>query len=418
VFLTYFSNQPYTAYDPVDALTLADHDHPARQRGDAVVLFSNRHFDPVAGAELYRERLAEYRKAEEVGFDAIMFNEHHGTPTCMSPRTNLMAATVAAQTSRIRLLVLGNPLPLTDNPVFLSEELAMLDLLSGGRLIAGMVRGGGPEQLLCDANPAFNRERFEEAHDLIVKSWTVPGPFRWDGDHYHARVVNPWVRPLQQPHPPVFMSGITSPESIRFAAAHGYPYVGLNTTLEATKRIWDLYDDAARAAGREPGSEHRGYLMRCFVADSDAEARRHAEQYLYAIGDVSVTRRAEWAAPTGYASYEARRARVQTMRTFRTTTLDEQLASGMQIAGTPDTVVEGIRPWLEETRVGTLVLMATEGRIPHEAAMRCIELMGQEVLPAVREMADELGIRGPFDEAPTREPAGAARSRSDGGDPR
>jgi alkanesulfonate monooxygenase SsuD/methylene tetrahydromethanopterin reductase-like flavin-dependent oxidoreductase (luciferase family) len=195
------------------------------------------------------------------------------------------------------------------------------------------------------------------------------------------------------------MSGITSPESIRFAAAHGYPYVGLNTTLEATKRIWDLYDETARAAGRKPGTEHRGYLMRVFVADTDAEARHHAEQYLYTLGDVSVTRRPEWAAPTGYASYEARRARVQTMRTFRSTTLDDQLASGMQIAGTPATVVAGIRHWLEETRVGTLVLMATEGRIPPEATMRCIELMGAEVLPAVRAIGAELGIRGPFDEA-------------------
>jgi alkanesulfonate monooxygenase SsuD/methylene tetrahydromethanopterin reductase-like flavin-dependent oxidoreductase (luciferase family) len=399
VLLTYFANQPYTAYDPSDALTIAEHDHPARQRGDAVVLFSNRHFDPVAGAELYRTRMAEYRKAEEVGFDAIMFNEHHGTPTCMSPRTNLMAATVAAQTSRIRLMVLGNPLPLTENPVFLSEELAMIDLLSNGRLIAGMVRGGGPEQLVCDVNPAFNRERFEEAHDLIVKSWTVPGPFRWDGEHYHARVVNPWVRPLQQPHPPIFMSGITSAESIRFAAAHGYPYVGLNTTLEATKQIWELYDAAAREAGRLPGTEHRGYLMRVFVADTEAEARHHAEQYLYTLGEVSVTRRAEWAAPTGYSSYDARRQRMKTMSSFRSATLDDQIATGMQIAGTPDTVIARIRLWLEETRVGTLVLLATEGRIPHDATVRCIELMGQEVLPALREIGAELGIRGPFDAA-------------------
>jgi alkanesulfonate monooxygenase SsuD/methylene tetrahydromethanopterin reductase-like flavin-dependent oxidoreductase (luciferase family) len=397
VLLTYFSNQPYTAYDPEDALTIAAHDHPARQRGDAVVLFSNRHFDPVAGAELYEQRMAQYRAAEAAGFDAIMFNEHHGTPTCMSPRTNLMAATVAAQTTRIRLMVLGNPLPLTDNPVLLSEELAMLDLLSKGRLIAGMVRGGGPEQLLCDVNPAFNRERFVEAHDLIVRSWTDPGPFRWDGEHYHARVVNPWVRPLQQPHPPIFMSGITSVDSIEFAAAHGYPYVGLNTTLEATQQIWATYDAAAHAAGRESGTEHRGYLMRVFVADTDDEARHHAEQYLYTLGDVSVTRRPEWAAPTGYSSWDARRARVQTMRRFRTATLDDQLASGMQIAGSPETVIAGIRHWLEETRVGTLVLMATEGRIPHEATLRCIDLMGREVLPAVREIGADLGIRGPFD---------------------
>jgi alkanesulfonate monooxygenase SsuD/methylene tetrahydromethanopterin reductase-like flavin-dependent oxidoreductase (luciferase family) len=398
MFLSYFSNQPYIAYDPEIPLEITADDHPARERGDAVVLFSNRHFDAPAAAALYRERMAEYRYVDQVGFDGIMTNEHHGTPSCMSPRTNIVATAIAANTTHVRLLVLGNPLPLSDNPVLLSEEMAMVDLLSGGRLIAGMVRGGGPEQILCDVNPAFNRERFEEAHDLILESWTRPGPFRWDGTHYHARVVNPWVLPLQKPHPPIFIPGVTSTDTIRFAAEHGYPYVGLNTTLDATKQIWALYDAAARAAGHEPGTQHRGYLMRAFVADREEDALRHAEQFMYLLGEVSVTRRPEWAAPTGYSSYSARRDRVQRLTAYRTATVADQIASGTLVVGTPDTVIASIRRWLEETRVGTLVLHATEGRIPHVDTMRCIELLGREVLPAVREIGRELGIRGPFDE--------------------
>ena len=398
MFLSYFSNQPYIAYDPALPLDINADDHPARERGDAVVLFSNRHFDAPAAAALYRERMAEYRYVDQVGFDGIMTNEHHGTPSCMSPRTNIVATAIAANTTRVRLLVLGNPLPLSDNPVLVSEEMAMVDLLSGGRLIAGMVRGGGPEQILCDVNPAFNRERFEEAHDLILESWTRPGPFRWDGTHYHVRVVNPWVLPLQKPHPPIFIPGVTSTDTIRFAAEHGYPYVGLNTTLEATKKIWELYDGAARAAGQEPGTEHRGYLMRVFVADREEDALRHAEQFMYLLGEVSVTRRPEWAAPTGYSSYSARRDRVQRLTAYRTATVADQIATGTLVVGTPDTVIASIRRWLEETRVGTLVLHATEGRIPHVDTMRCIELLGRDVLPAVRDIGRELGIRGPFDE--------------------
>ena len=398
MFLSYFSNQPYIAYDPALPLDITADDHPARERGDAVVLFSNRHFDAPAAAALYRERMAEYRYVDQVGFDGIMTNEHHGTPSCMSPRTNIVATAIAANTTRVRLLVLGNPLPLSDNPVLVSEEMAMVDLLSGGRLIAGMVRGGGPEQILCDVNPAFNRERFEEAHDLILESWTRPGPFRWDGTHYHVRVVNPWVLPLQKPHPPIFIPGVTSTDTIRFAAEHGYPYVGLNTTLEATKQIWELYDGAARAAGQEPGTEHRGYLMRVFVADREEDALRHAEQFMYLLGEVSVTRRPEWAAPTGYSSYSARRDRVQRLTAYRTATVADQIATGTLVVGTPDTVIASIRRWLEETRVGTLVLHATEGRIPHVDTMRCIELLGRDVLPAVRDIGRELGIRGPFDE--------------------
>ena len=409
MFLAYFSNQPYIAYDPESPLRLEPGEHPARRRGDAVVLFSNAHFDAEAAASLYQERLVEYRFAEEMGFDGIMTNEHHGTPSCMSPRTNIVATAIAANTSRVRLLVLGNPLPLSENPVLLSEEMSMIDLLSGGRLIAGMVRGGGPEQILCDVNPAFNRERFEEAHDLVLASWTRPGPFRWDGTHYHARVVNPWVLPLQKPHPPIFIPGITSTDTIKFAAEHGYPYVGLNTTLEATKQIWDVYDSFARDAGRTPGTEHRGYLMRVFVADTEEEALRHAEQFLYLLGEVSVTKRPEWAAPTGYSSYAARRERMAKFSGYLTSTVADQVGAGTLVVGTPDTVIAAIRRWLEETRVGTLVLHATEGRIPHPATMRCIELLGREVLPAVREIGAELGIDGPFDAAAAARDAAVTR---------
>lgn len=397
MFLAYFSNQPYIAYDPAATLDLEAGEHPARQRGDAVILFSNKHFDPAAAADLYRVRMDEYRFAETMGFDGIMTNEHHGTPSCMSARTNIVATAIAAHTERIKLLVLGNPLPLADNPIVLAEEMAMIDLMSGGRLIAGMVRGGGTEQILNDVNPAFNRERFEEAHDLIIASWTRPGPFRWDGEHYHVRVVNPWVLPLQQPHPPIFIPGVSSWDTIVFAAQHGYPYVGLNTTLETTKQIWDLYDRTAREAGHTPGSEHRGYLMRIFVADTEERALAHAEEFLYLLGEVSVTRRPEWAAPTGYSSFEARRDRVAKMTGFRTTTVAQQMATGTFIVGTPDTVIAPIRRWLEETRVGTLVFHATEGRIPHADTMRCIELLGRDVLPAVRDIGRELGITGPFD---------------------
>ena len=113
-------------------------------------------------------------------------------------------------TKRVKIVLLGNPLPLAENPVRLAEELAMIDMISKGRLVSGFVRGGGQEQLATGVNPAFNRERFEEAHDLIVKTWTQPGPFRWEGTHYQHRVVNPWAVPLQKPHPRIWIPGVLS----------------------------------------------------------------------------------------------------------------------------------------------------------------------------------------------------------------
>ena len=137
-----------------------------------------------------------------------MLNEHHNAPFCMQAKANVFASILAAVTKRVKIVMLGNPLPLAENPVRLAEELAMIDMISKGRLVSGFVRGGGQEQLATGVNPAYNRERFEEAHDLIVKAWTQPGPFRWEGTHYQHRVVNPWAVPLQKPHPRVWIPGV------------------------------------------------------------------------------------------------------------------------------------------------------------------------------------------------------------------
>src|SRR5258706_6571852 len=196
MLISYFTEQPMSTYPADEALKLTPDDNPECHPGDTTLLFPNRFFDWVEGSRLYRERLEHYRVAEEVGFDAVMTNEHQTAPFCMSARINIMSAFAAAVTKRVKILQLGNPLPLWDNPVQLAEETAMIDMLSGGRLIAGIVRGGGTEQLANNANPAFNRERFQEAHDLMIKAWTVPGPCRWEGVPYDFRVGNPWAVPL------------------------------------------------------------------------------------------------------------------------------------------------------------------------------------------------------------------------------
>src|SRR5215510_14586933 len=112
--------------------------------------------------------MSAYPEAEDMGVDGIMLNEHHNAPFCMQARVNIFAAILAAMTKRVQIVLLGNPLPINDNPIQIAEELGMIDMISQGRLVSGCVRGGGTEQLANNANPAYNRERFEEAHDLIV----------------------------------------------------------------------------------------------------------------------------------------------------------------------------------------------------------------------------------------------------------
>ena len=299
--IMYFTEQPMSAYPAEEGLKF----------GATALMFSNRHFDPVAGSRLYNEFIEQYKLAEAVGFDGIMLNEHHNAPFCMQAKANVFAAILAAITERVKIVILGNPLPLAENPVRIAEELAMIDMVSKGRLVSGFVRGGGQEQLATGVNPAYNRERFEEAHDLIIRAWTERGPFRWEGTHYHQRVVNPWALPLQQPHPRIWIPGVISKETVIWAARHRYPYIALNTTVEQTQRIWDLYDRTAEEVGFQGGPEYHGYLKQVHVAETDEKAVENAKQFTWMQGEFTGLAHPVWSTPAGYSSPENRRGFVE-----------------------------------------------------------------------------------------------------------
>jgi alkanesulfonate monooxygenase SsuD/methylene tetrahydromethanopterin reductase-like flavin-dependent oxidoreductase (luciferase family) len=409
--LMYFTEQPMSAYPAEEGLEF----------GATALMFSNKHFDPAEGSRLYNERLAEYLYAEEVGVDGIMLNEHHNAPFCMQAKCNIFAAILAGMTERVKIVLLGNPLPLAENPVRLAEELAMIDMISKGRLVSGFVRGGGQEQLATGVNPAYNRERFEEAHDLIVKAWTQPGPFRWEGTHYQHRVVNPWAVPLQKPHPRIWIPGVLSRETIVWAAEQRYPYIALNTSIEATKRIWETYDEAAARVGYTPGPENRGYLQRVHVAESEEKALENARQFMWMQGEFTGLAHPVWSSPSGYFSPEHRRGFVEfavgrAVSPRGRPSFEQQIENMQIIAGTPRTVIPKLRRILEETRPGIMALWGSDGKVSHQDSLTCIRLLGQEVMPAMREIGQELGLQSPFEAdapvslaySPAREPEPAA----------
>jgi alkanesulfonate monooxygenase SsuD/methylene tetrahydromethanopterin reductase-like flavin-dependent oxidoreductase (luciferase family) len=389
--LMYFTEQPMSAYNAEEGLKF----------GATALMFSNRHFDPVAGSRLYNEYLEHYRLAEASGFDGIMLNEHHNAPFCMQAKCNIFASILAAMTKRVKIVLLGNPLPLADNPVRLAEELAMIDMVSGGRLVSGFVRGGGQEQLAAGVNPAFNRERFEEAHELIVKAWTQTGPFRFEGTHYQHRVVNPWAVPLQKPHPRVWIPGVLSKETIVWAAQKGYPYIALSTEIEATKKIWALYDKVAADAGHAGGPEFRGYLQRCHVAETEEKALANARQFMWMQGEFTGLAHPVWSSPSGYFSPSYRTAFVEyavgRRANPRGAAFEDQLRNQQIVAGTPKTVIPKLRRLLEETRPSIMGFWASDGFVSNQDTLTCIRLLGEEVLPALREIGKELGLWSPFE---------------------
>ena len=398
--LIYFTEQPMATYPQEDA-TLEVPIGPGKTQRVTSLMLSNKYFDPVSGSRLYNERLEEFVLVDEVGFDGIMLNEHHTAPFCMSPRINVFGSILAAITQRVKIVMHGNPLPVVDSPVHLSEELSMIDMISKGRLVSGFVRGGGVENIQANQNPLFNRERFDEAHDLVIKTWTTPGPFRWEGKHYQFRVVNPWTAPLQKPHPRIWIPGVASKETVVWAAEHRYPYVGLGTNFDLSQKIKDIYREAAHRVGYEAGPEQFGQLLQCHVAETEERAERNAQEFMWMAGEFTGLNHPIWGTPTGYGSPSNRNSYIEIAAgrrpMNRPPSMNQRRLERTFIWGTPDRVVEQLKVVLDNNRVGILCLWANDGRIDHENSKNCIRLMGQEVLPAIREYAKEQGLVGPFE---------------------
>ena len=131
-------------------------------------------------------------------------------------------------------------------------------------------------------NPAEARSRFAEAHDLVIKAWTEPGPFEFIGKHYRIRYVNTWPRPVQQPHPEVWIPGAGSLETVEFVAKHRYAYMGIPYFhISVFERMFRLMREACENEGYEADPLQLGWLVPIFVAETDAEARKRFEEHFW-----------------------------------------------------------------------------------------------------------------------------------------
>ncbi|MYC31085.1 MAG: LLM class flavin-dependent oxidoreductase [Chloroflexi bacterium] len=370
----YFSEFPYHEYP----------DEEGEKYPSLRLTFPNTYFEPETASDLFKRYFDECVYVDEMGFDGIMVNEHHNTPSCMNASCNLSAAVLARTTKNAKILLLGNILPIHDNPVRLAEEIAMIDVISGGRVISGMVRGTGVETLSTNGNPMYNRERFEECHDLVIKTWTEPGPFRWEGKHYNFRVVNPWMVPVQKPHPPVWVPGTASPETAQWAAEHGYTYVAFLTPLDVTEDLFQIYRTTAAEKGYEPTPDNFGYLLCCYVADTQEEADEQARHFIWRMGTTTRGPR-EYMNPVGYRSQQGEQvAARRAIRPLIQQSYEELNENYHIVAGTPDTVLEKIRYLYDRLGMDHLIFYGQESKMSHDATMKNIGLFGKEVLPEIQ----------------------------------
>ena len=359
---------------------------PPDYEGSSWVDVPNRLYDPAVGHDVYNRYIDELKLAEDVGFDGVCVNEHHQNAYGIMPSPNLIASILARETERVKIAVVGNALPLYDPPTRVAEEFAMIDNISGGRLIAGFVVGGPPEYYSFSINPAHARERFAEAHDLIMRAWTEPGPFEFIGKHYRIRYVNTWPRPVQQPHPEVWIPGAGSLETMEFVARNRYAYMGIPYFhIDIFERQFRMFREACEREGYEADPMQAGWLEPIYVAETDEQARREYEEHFWYF----VKRLLPGINPAipGYTSVRSAEHMFKGMGTFAVSlqTWDQVEAGAYAIVGSPDTVFEKLCENLRKLGTGNLLALLQLGTLPRELTKRNIELFASEVMPRLRE---------------------------------
>ena len=355
-------------------------------------------FDPAKGHQLYNEYLDELEYAAELGFDGICVNEHHQNAYGLMPSPNLMAASLARRTDDAAIIVLGNSIALYNPPTRVAEEFAMLDCISGGRLVAGFPVGTSMDTNFCYGQvPATLRDKYQEAHDLIIRSWTEPEVFAFNGKYTQLRYVNVWPRPIQKPHPPVWIPGGGSVETWEWVTERDYvycylSYFGHQRGLSVMDGFWE---EVARQ-GKEANPYRAGFLQFVAVSESDAQAEKdyaeHAEYFYNRCLHV-------WpgfADAPGYRTMRTVRAGLQAQlgQSARQImsgglTWKDFVERGYIIAGSPESVRQQLEEVAKTLRVGQMMVLLQFGSMPPELVRKNTELFAKEVLPHVRGLWSE-----------------------------
>ena len=354
------------------------------RNGSAWVTLSNSLYDAEKGAALYHEYLDQMEFADRLGFDGVCLNEHHQTAYGMMPIPGVLAGALARSVKRAKVAVLGRALPLLNNPLMVAEEYAMLDNLTHGRFIAGFVRGIGAEYHAMGINPALSQGRFVEAHDLIVRAWTEPGPFAYEGKHYHFNYVNPWPRPWQKPHPPIWIPSQGSGSTIKWAAAMRYTYCQTLSPIAEVARFFQMYRDEAEKAGYQASPDQLAWSNTIYVAETDDQAMREARPHLEALVNRLLKMPTEMLLPPGYTSIESMKRVRAAKVTGKTKSIEDLVHTGVVIVGSPNTVREKLAEYQDLAGFNTSLTKTQFGTLPDDMTRANMMAIAEEIIPHFR----------------------------------
>jgi alkanesulfonate monooxygenase SsuD/methylene tetrahydromethanopterin reductase-like flavin-dependent oxidoreductase (luciferase family) len=320
--------------------------------------------------QLYQDRLQLLEAADAAGFFCYHLAEHHATPLGMAPSPALFLTAAAQRTQRIRLGPLVYLLPLY-NPLRLIEEICMLDQLSGGRLELGVGRGVSPYELrYFGIDPEHTRPIFNEALAAILAGLTNKR-LTFKGAHYRYHDVPMELRPFQLPYPPLWYP-THNPDSVRYAARHGFNFVGLGPSaavgqlIDTYRQTWELHrDDPTRLNGHivEPKV---GIVRQVVVAETDDDALATARS---AHGG--------WYRSITKLWHDHDDHSVDGLFAWETASQYETM-----IFGSPARVREQIGRLVDESGCNYVICAFAWGTLPHQQTLRSLRLFAQEVMPA------------------------------------
>ena len=354
--------------------------------------------------QYYNWTLDELTYAASAGLDGLCVNEHHQNAYGFMPGPNLMGSALARATNGqdVAIVQMGATLPTTNPPIRVAEEYGMLDCISGGRLVAGMPLGSSMDANLCYGIPPIeHRDRYYEAHDLIMKAWQAEEIFAWNGKYYQLPMVNLWPRPIQKPHPPVWVPGTGSLSTWNFSATHNHCYCflsywGNNLGKNVMDGFWEFVD----RQGLDANPYRAGFLQLVVVGESDAQAEKDYYEHIRYFYDKSLHIAPEFFAAPGYMDFRS------LDNTYRKGYMDQITAvtqdmkewsyqdfidNQLVIGGSPASVVDQLEDAIKKLRVGNLMVLLHIGSMPHELTLKNIDLFGKEVLPKLRDIWDDDG---------------------------
>jgi len=349
--------------------------------------------------QYYNWTLDELIAAARAGSDGICTNEHHQNAYGFMPSPNLMGSVLARATNGLdcAIVQMGSTLPATQPPIRIAEEYAMLDAISGGRIVAGMPLGTPMDINICyGITPIEQRERYREAHDLIVKAWTAREVFAWNGKYFQLPFVNVWPRPVQQPHPPIWVPGSGSTSTFHYAAQHDYcycflSYFGYKTATNTVKKYWEV----CQQLGRDVNPYRLGFAQVVGVSETDEQAERdyskHVEYLYHKLLHIPL----EWIGIPGHQDYQSlsnslRNPMVgQAFATLKQRRYKDFVDEGFAICGSPSTVRDRLKDLCDTLRAGNLMVLLHVGSMPHELTLKNIQLFFNEVAGPLRSIWDD-----------------------------